>query len=37
MYVDAFGETWMQFNGEHAIDMDLLNGIKTSGSYSQLS
>ena len=37
MYVEAFSETLMQFNGEYAIDMGLLDGIKTSSSYSQLS
>jgi hypothetical protein len=37
IYVEAFGETWMQFNDEHAIDMGLLNGRKTSSSYVQLS
>ena len=36
MYVDAFSENWSQFNDEHAIDMGLLNGIRTSSSYSQL-
>ena len=37
VYVDAFGETSMQLKGEGAIDMGLLNGIRTSISYSQLS
>ena len=36
-YVDAFSDTWMQFNGEHAIDMGLLYVVRTSSSYSQLS
>ena len=36
LYVDAFGDTWMQFNGEHAINMGLLYVVKTSSSYSQL-
>jgi hypothetical protein len=35
-YVDAFSETWMLFNSEHAIDMGLLGGIRTSSFYSQL-
>jgi hypothetical protein len=35
-YVDTFSETWMHFNGECAIDMGLLDGIRTSSSYSQL-
>jgi len=35
-YVDAFGDTWMQFNGDHAIDMGLLYVVRTSSSYSQL-
>ena len=35
-YVDAFGDTWMQFNGEHAIDMGLLYVVRTSSSYSKL-
>ena len=36
MYVDAFRETWMHFNGECAIEMGLLDGIRTNRSYSQL-
>ena len=36
MYVDAFGDTWMQFNGARAINMGLLNVVRTSSSYSQL-
>jgi hypothetical protein len=35
-YMDALNETWRLFNGEHAIDMGLLDGIRTSGSYSQV-
>ena len=35
--VDAFGDSWMQFYCEHAIDMGLLDSIRTSSSYSQLS
>ena len=35
-YVDAFSDTWTQFNGERAIDMGLLNIVRTSSSYSQL-
>ena len=35
-YVDVFGDTWMHFNGEHAIDMGLLYVVRTSSSYSQL-
>jgi hypothetical protein len=35
-YVDAFGDTWMQFNGEHTIHVDLLNVVRTSSSYSHL-
>ena len=36
VYVDAFDDTWMQFNGERAIDMGLLYVVRTSNSYSQL-
>jgi hypothetical protein len=36
LYVDAFSDTWMQFNGECAINMDLLYVVRTSSSYSQL-
>ena len=36
-YVDAFGDTWTQFNGERAIDMGFLCVVRTSSSYSQLS
>jgi hypothetical protein len=36
-YVDAFGDTLMEFNGEHATDMGLLYVVRTGGSYSQLS
>ena len=36
MYVDSFGETRKQFNGEHAIDMGILDSIRTSSSNSQL-
>jgi len=35
MYVDAFSKNWRQFNGEHAIDMGLHNGIRISSSYPQ--
>jgi hypothetical protein len=35
--VDVFGDIWMQFSGEHAIDMGLLYVVRTSSSYSQLS
>jgi hypothetical protein len=35
-YVDAFSDTWAQFNGEHAIDMGLLYVVRTGSSYSQL-
>ena len=35
-YVDAFGDTGMQFNGERAIHMGLLDVVRTSSSYSQL-
>ena len=34
MYVDAFNETWTQFNDEYAIDMGLFKGIRTCISYS---
>ena len=30
------GDTWMQFNGERTIHVDLLNVVRTSSSYSQL-
>ena len=36
-YVRVFGDTWMQFNGEHAIEMGLLYVVRTSSSYTQLS
>ena len=36
-YAYAFGDTWMQFNGECATDMGLLYVVRTSSSYSQLS
>ena len=35
-YVDTFGDTWMQLDGERAIDMGLLYVVRTSSSYSQL-
>jgi hypothetical protein len=35
-YVDAFGDTWTQFNGECSIHVGLLNVVRTSSSYSQL-
>jgi hypothetical protein len=35
-YVDAFGDTWTQFNGERSIYVGLLNVVRTSSSYSQL-
>ena len=34
-YVDAFGEIWMQLNGQHTIDMGLLTSVWTNSSYSQ--
>lgn len=37
MYVEAFSETLMQFNDEHAIDLGLLDCMRTSSSNSQLS
>ena len=36
-YVDALGDTWMQFDGGHAIDMGLLYVVRTSNFYTQLS
>ena len=36
VYVDAFGDTWTQFNGEHSSHVGLLNVVRTSSSYSQL-
>ena len=35
-YVDAFGDTWMQFKGECVIDMGLGDVVWTSTFYSQL-
>ena len=36
LYVDAFGDTWTQLDGECAIDMGLLYVVRTSSSYSHL-
>ena len=37
MYVDVFGDTWMQLNNEHAFDMGLLYVVRTCSSHSHLS
>lgn len=34
MGVDAFGETCMQFHGEHTIDIGLCDGMRASSAYS---
>lgn len=36
LYIEAFGETWMQFNVEGTFDMGLINVVRTRSSYSQL-
>ena len=35
-YVDAFGNTFTQFDGYVSIDVDSFNGVRSRGSYSQL-